>query len=459
MNDSDQVMRRSVAADQAAERTQHAAFEHRWRPSPALPAAITVALIFAALGLVLSRPDLVVLAVPFIAVAGRAWAFRRESTRSQVTITVDETPRTVRDARMLHYAVALATLPDTQTVQVRCTAQEIDRASTTLAAGGVGSTGFTGVIPVLHSGPHEFLRLDYRLVTADGAFVGEPSRLVRVNRVVPAPFTPIGSLPLPHRLQGMTGAHDSARPGDGGEFRDVHPFHPGDRLRRIDWKATARLGRSPGDLYVRRSAATADATVFVMIDSAADVGESVADWPTGTATLTGVTSMDLTRQAAASIAAGYIKAGDQVALQDLTSTTRVVPLGSGSRHLHRVLQTISMTTATGRAVSRLRPPVVTPGALIYLISPFLDDEPARLATLWRGSGHRVIAVDVLPAPHRDRLTLQQRTAHRMISMERNDRLRELTAAGVEVIRFAEDGVPGPWDARLRVLARPRKRSR
>ncbi|WP_343213840.1 DUF58 domain-containing protein [Gemmatimonas sp.] len=32
--------------------------------------------------------------------------------------------------------------------------------------------------------------------------------------------------------------HASARPGDGGEFRDLHPYAPGDRVRRIDWKAT-----------------------------------------------------------------------------------------------------------------------------------------------------------------------------------------------------------------------------
>ena len=86
------------------------------------------------------------------------------------------------------------------------------------------------------------------------------------------------SLPLPRRLQAMTGSHESARIGDGGEFRDIHPFTAGDRLRRIDWKATARRGQSAADLYVRRTNALADATVLIVMDSRDDVGEQVAEW-------------------------------------------------------------------------------------------------------------------------------------------------------------------------------------
>jgi Uncharacterized conserved protein (some members contain a von Willebrand factor type A (vWA) domain) len=438
---------------------RHATFEHRWLPSPALPAAVASALGFAAIGLVLSRPDVVVLALPFVATAGWAWARRPRSTRSEVEIGLGEAPvasDATRGARVLRYTASFATLPEVQSVHVRYRAQGVDASRATLAAHGPKPARLTGEIPVLHSGPHEFLRLDYRLTALDAAFVSEPSRPVHVDRVVPAPFTPIASLPLPRRLQGLTGAHDSARPGDGGEFHDVHPFHPGDRLRRIDWKATARLARNPGDLFVRRSAATADATVLIVLDSASDVGESVADWPGSTPTLTGVTSMDLGREAASSLAAGYVRAGDQVAFLDLTATSRMVPQGSGGRHLQRVLRAIAMTAATGRPFMRHRAPIVPQGAIVYLVSPLLDDETARLAALWRSSGHRVIAVDVLPTPHTDRLTREQHAAHHILSMERNDRLRALTASGVEVIRFSDDGVPGARDARLRVLARPRR---
>jgi uncharacterized protein (DUF58 family) len=399
-----------------------------------------------------------------------------------VEIMLDESPGMAHGARVLHYAATFTSSVDpaaetsatetgtetrtgaetrtaAETVHVRYASQgSVESRATLVADAGPGRPAprLTGELPVLHSGPHEFLRLDYRLTALDAAFVSEPSAPVRVQRTVPAPFTPIVSLPLPRRLQGLTGTHDSARPGDGGEFRDVHPFHPGDRLRRIDWKATARLSRNPGDLYVRRSAATADATVFLVLDSGSDVGESVADWPGASPTLSGVTSLDLAREAAGSIAAGYVRAGDQVAFHDLTATGRSVPRGSGARHLQRVLRAIAMTTATGRPFARHRAPIVAQGALVYIISPWLDDETARLAALWRGSGHRVIAVDVLPTPRLDRLSREQRAAHRILWMERNDRMRALTATGVDVIRFSDDGDAGARDARLRVLARPRR---
>lgn len=498
MRPQHETSRAGAPAEAAA---QGSVFEHRWVPAPALPAAVAVALGFAAIGLVLSRPDVVVLALPFVAISGWAWLHRPRSTRSRVEIV--QSPGMAHGARVLHYAATftssvgpaaethtgaetetgaeshtgaeaethtgaesdaaaetqIATETDAETVHVRYATQGSVESRATLVAGArrtQPAARLTGELPVLHSGPHEFLRLDYRLTALDAAFVSEPSKPVRVQRVVPAPFTPIVSLPLPRRLQGLTGTHDSARPGDGGEFRDVHPFHPGDRLRRIDWKATARLGRNPGDLYVRRSAATADATVFLVLDSGSDVGESVADWPGASPTLSGVTSLDLAREAACSIAAGYVRAGDQVAFHDLTATGRSVPRGSGARHLQRVLRAIVMTTATGRPFTRHRAPIVPQGALLYIVSPWLDDETARLAALWRGSGHRVIAVDVLPNPRLDRLSREQRAAHRILWMERNDRIRTLTATGVDVIRFSDDGEAGARDARLRVLARPRR---
>ena len=73
-----------------------------------------------------------------------------------------------------------------------------------------------------------------------------PQEPLVASRVVAPRRAAIGWLPLPRRLQGLTGSHESARAGDGGDFRDVHPFTAGDRLRRIDWKATARRGQNAG---------------------------------------------------------------------------------------------------------------------------------------------------------------------------------------------------------------------
>jgi uncharacterized protein (DUF58 family) len=309
-------------------------------------------------------------------------------------------------------------------------------------------------VPLLHSGPQELVRVEYRLLGADAATLSRPLGPLIASRVVAPGRATIGWLPLPHRLQGLTGSHESARAGDGGDFRDIHPFTAGDRLRRIDWKATARRGQHAADLYVRRTAALADATVLIVLDSRDDVGEQVAEWSRNTAVNKGISALDVAREAASSIAAGYIQAGDRVGLQDLSSRGRIIPHAGGSRHLWRLLRAIEITEPSAVPFRHQRPPIVPPGALVYLLSSLLDEEAVGMALRWRANGHRVIAVDVLPAARFARTTRYERVAHRIVMMERDKRIGTLEARGVELLRWPQDGTSLPRQARLRLLSRP-----
>jgi uncharacterized protein (DUF58 family) len=261
---------------------------------------------------------------------------------------------------------------------------------------------------------------------------------VVAERVVLPSIKPLGEIALPRRLSGLTGTHTSARPGDGGEFRDLHPYAPGDRLRRIDWKATARRSQGFGDLYVRRTDATADATIMLVLDSRDDIGEVVEAWSPSYHGDSGLTAMDLTREAAASIAAAAVGAGDRVGLIDLAAHDGVVAAGFGKRHLDRLLRRVAECTPRGVRFSRRRAPIVPAGAIIYTLSTFLDDEVAEMALLWRASGHRVIAVDVLPTPDLEACPPRTLTAHRLLMVERRHRLSMLENHGIERLRWQED---------------------
>src|SRR5690606_27824852 len=157
----------------------------------------------------------------------------------------------------------------------------------------------------------------------------------------------------------------------GGEFRDLHAFAVGDRLRRIDWKATARRSQGFGDLYVRRTDATSDATVMVVIDSREDVGERVERWSGAPGNEDGLRAMDLAREAAASLAAATIGTGDRVGLLDIAAHHGVVRAGSGRRHLDRLLRRIVVSEPSGTPLNRRRAPIVPAGAIVYLVSTFL----------------------------------------------------------------------------------------
>lgn len=424
----------------------------RWTRSAGLLAGGIVALIIAATGLVFSRIDLVLLALPLVAGVVLSWEQRPASTRAATaTLSLGESSGTEID-------FSLTIKPPTGVEAVALRYSLLAGEARELVVVAPLLDGLAGRVPLLHSGPQELVRVEYRFLGADAAALSLPQEPLVASRVVAPRRTAIGWHPLPRRLQGLTGSHESARAGDGGDFRDVHPFTAGDRLRRIDWKTTARRGQNAADLYVRRTAALADATVLIVLDSRDDVGEQVAEWSRNTAATKGISSLDMAREAASSLAADYIQVGDRVGFQDLSSRSRMIAHAGGSRHLRRLLRGIEITQPSSVPFRHQRPPIVPPGALVYLLSSLLDDQAVGLALRWRANGHRVIAVDVLPPAQFAGTTRYERAAHRVVMMERDDRIRILQTRGVELLRWPEDGASLPRQARLRLLSQPTRAS-
>lgn len=275
--------------------------------------------------------------------------------------------------------------------------------------------------------------------------------------------TPPEKLPLPPRLRGLTGAHPSSRPGDGGDLRDIAPWGPGDRLRHIDWKTTARragpgarLGTAAAPLYVQRTFTTSEAHVVLVPDVRDAVGPDVSTWNSGDVHPHDTTSLDVIRRAAASLARRYLDQGDRVGLLELGPGARPVRPAGGRRQLSRIVHRLAAAQPREEPTALVHAPHMAPGALVVVLSTFLDDDAARLARMWRQRGHRTVAVDALPRPALDHLSPRARTALRIVRMEREDRLAALAGAGVEVVAW-DDGTghdAGPHVA-LAALSRVR----
>jgi uncharacterized protein (DUF58 family) len=435
----------------------------RWRLTVAQTGAVVVGFLTVGAGVVAGHADVVVMGLPLLALAAWAWDRRPAATDEkratdaapaapvEVRLTADHTAR----AHSIGYRVRVETPPGVEAVQLRVLELGVRPRLHVLAASPARPIDVRGRVPAPHSGPQRVVAVDWRLVAAGGALLTDVADPVAVDRTIDPAFSPIGALPLPARLTGLTGSHDSSRPGDGGDFHDIDRFRPGDRLRRIDWKATARLAREPGELYVRRTRAQADATVFVVLDSADDLGENVDTWARFDPVNSGVTSLDIARSAASAIAAGYLRQGDRVALADLAVPGRVARPGAGARHLDRLLRAIAATRPSGATRVTRRPPLLTQGAAVFLLSTFLDDHPAASALQFAAAGHRVIAVDVLPAARTDELVVERRIAHRLVMMDRDNRLAALRRGGVEVLAWGPLQDDPERAAALLALARPR----
>ncbi|SDS52712.1 Uncharacterized conserved protein, DUF58 family, contains vWF domain [Paraoerskovia marina] len=313
--------------------------------------------------------------------------------------------------------------------------------------------------PTSRTGPHPPYRATTLALGPLGGRTDDPRTATgEPSLVLPAP-TALRGIPVPHALRGLVGPHTARRGGDGTELRDIAPFTPGDRLRRIDWRATARRSPTLQTLYVRRTLATAEATVLLLVDSRDDLSPDPADSGMPTPTRREQGSLDHARDAAASVAAHALDRGDRVGLEELSRYRRPVPPGSGRRHRRRILHALAHTTAHGEAEPRRRAPHLPTGAYVYLFSTFMDDTALTHALTWRAAGHQVVAVDTLPRLSTDHLPPHVATAWRIIRLERANRLRTLARHDITVTAWAPDRDDAPPPATAQLQAAGRRRTR
>ena len=269
----------------------------------------------------------------------------------------------------------------------------------------------------------------------------------------------LDDVPVPQRLRGLSGPHGSRRPGAGGDLRDVHPFGPGDRMRGIDWRATARRSPELDAISVRRTHATSEAHVVVVLDSRDDVAQDIATWTgVGAPRPDRPGSLDLARSAAASLAASFLRRGDRVGLVDLGRSRAQLRPGAGERHLRRILHALALARPDEGAIGRTRAPALQAGSTVALLSTFLDDDAADCALVWVARGHEVWAFDVLPPVGGVLPDDASGLAWRVIRLERALRLERLAAAGIRVVDWSAPSRPtsGPSpEQQLRLMSRIR----
>lgn len=433
----------------------------RWVRSPAQAGAALVAVACLVAAFAFGRVELVLIAAPLLlsVLIDRAHVPRGgaavaiEAAADDGGASVDEATRVTRIPVSVRALPATGSRPDA--VQLRFAT--VDRAPVDALLTPRAAARLRLEVAVGHSGPQRLLSAEARGIGADAGWAGDqdrtgaPTPVTVVDRIVRPVPVPVRSLPLPGRLLGLTGQHLSALPGDGGEFRDVDRYRAGDRLRRIDWKATARRAQRPGELYVRRTTATSDAAVQLVLDARDDLPGEVADWAEAHPH-PGPRSLDVAREAAVSLATAYAAVADRVGFDDLAAASRALPPRAGARHRQAVLRAIETTAARGPVTERVRVPRLAPGALVYVLSTFLDEQPLRLALAWRAAGHRVIAVDVLPPLTTAELPARERLALRVVTGERAVRFERLRAAGVELLVWAS----AEREVQLRLLATRRR---
>ena len=182
------------------------------------------------------------------------------------------------------------------------------------------------------------------------------------------------------------GSVPARRAGSGTDFWGVRPYHPGDSLRWLDWRLTAR---HPGQLFTREFEQEEAADIGLILDARSEtdlwVGEdSLFEHSVG---------------AAASLAEGFLHQGNRVSLLVLGQTViRVFP-GYGKYQLNRILRCLSgvRSSSSGRAIGLHHLPLrmFSNRALLVILSPLTRADSSFFPRL-RAAGYQAMLVSPDP---------------------------------------------------------------
>lgn len=413
-----------------------------WSPTAALTRALVLGLGFAVGSAVLQRPDLLLIAVPFLAHATYALVTKpdepvRVSAAMSHTV-LPEGESTVLVAEVEHVphleAVGLYVTPTShvQTYPRRGGLVELVDAR-------VGSHHL-----VMPTKPTRWGRRTVGPVLAAsyaslGCYRGGPVEVAQPHlETMPltAPFELGTRMPHP---RGLVGRNQSRRLGEGSEFATIRDFAVGDRLRRVHW---ARSTRS-STLQVRSTYADEDTHVALLVDATREQGMSGG--AAGTST-----NLDVAVRAAASVSRAMLDLGERVSLTTMGSRRRaVVEPGGGRQHHVRILAALARIHPGAEARPHRVAALPPAGTLSVVFSAVLGDEPMALALSLRRRGFAVVLVDCVGDPPTSD-DADVRLAYRLRMLERDASLRQLRRAGVPVVPWAG---AGSLDAVLREVGR------
>jgi uncharacterized protein (DUF58 family) len=190
----------------------------------------------------------------------------------------------------------------------------------------------------------------------------------------------------PREVQVFAGNEVSRQRGEGVEFADLRPFAFGDRVRRINWRASARRR----ELWVNDRHPERNTDVVLFLDTFADARRADAS------------TIDQAVAAAAALTTRYLAQRDRVGLVAFGGTLRWFLPGSGLVQRYRIVDALIDTEIIENyAWKDLRIiPIRTlpPQALVIALTPLLDPRAIDSLLNLRARGFDLAVVEISPEP-------------------------------------------------------------
>lgn len=274
-------------------------------------------------------------------------------------------------------------------------------------------------------------------VFAAGAHVTFYGRGRLVASMVEAPAQVVRVLPKredfqagsahPH-TRALTGSHAARVAGEGIEPMGVREYRPGDALRRVNWRVTARRGA----LHVTEQVPERNAEVVLFLDTYVDRGPE------------GATTLDVAVRAGAGIAEHYLASMDRVGAVGFGGVLRWLYADAGRVHRYRLVEhligTSIVKTYADKDVNTLPLRSLPPRALVIALSPLLDTRAVGALVELAHRGYGLVVVDTSPRPLLPEPRSWSRDlAQRLWLVERDALIHRLGEVGVPVVPWRGAG--------------------
>ncbi len=264
--------------------------------------------------------------------------------------------------------------------------------------------------------------VEVQTVSTSGLWIGAPMRLPAAEvRVYPLADPDDVALP-PADLPDRIGTHLTRHHGPGVEYADIREYVPGDSLRTVNWRVSARRGR----LHVTDRLTDRAADVVVLIDTYPQ--------PSGPATI----ATERSARGAAQLVQSVLQRGDRAGVVLLGSAPRWLTPDIGRHQFYRLLDAIlDAGEWHSHSTSALAPrAAMPPNAIVVAFSTLLNADFGLALTDLRRRGHPVLVVDVLDhSPFREE---PDPIVARWWRLERSRMYRNIAVTGVDVVRWSHD---------------------
>jgi uncharacterized protein (DUF58 family) len=228
----------------------------------------------------------------------------------------------------------------------------------------------------------------------------------------------------PLQLRAVGGSHLSRRRGDGIEFAETRAFQPGDRLRAVNWRVSARRD----GLWVTDRNPEMSGDVLLYIDSFEDAGTDRE------------VTLGAALEAAATLSRWHLAANDRVGLVDLGGTLRWVEGGIGMRQAYRLAETLVESELTeswaNKGVDVIPTRGLPPRSFVVALTPLNDERTVNILIDLRRRRFDLAVIDCsIDRPCLDPTNPVAVAAHRLAAMNHENIHAVLRRSGTAVARW------------------------